>query len=774
MKDKFLKLIAILSCYLVFSITFVSASQIARFSSPLEPKIVIKDELPVIKCDSKGMMRFRFYAENIFSKFDISEINVYVIERNNNIHDISSLVSCSPLNNILSNQLITCSIDIQDLLIKLPNCPLRGGVENDLKIVLKISTQSGQLILSDLKKIVIAKAGTQPSMSVVNIPNPNLNCIVGSEIDTILKINHAEVFENPKWSFVVNEKARYGSEYIECSLKNREYFPEERIDTYLCTLQVSNSTLTSCSGKARIDVFAITKDYNLSVNFNLTVVRQEFSIGMEVYPPGTIECQIVDNEGTCIPTDPQQTFDILITGSVPEKLNIYGFRYRLEDEEFSDTICKKYENQNRYSCLMFVTMDKVSSLSQRDLEVQADAKYLTTFSTISATSTVSMEGKLIDESINRTEVLENKKEFFKYLEKAADKLNRVVFFINFITTCCSLPSLDQMVAIGDFVTNMKIYLKQIFLKNLIKQLFWDKASSILDNLQNLLMTYGPGLLKCLSLAQQKIIENEIKNLKDFEEGSLQQPLDIPSNAGDPNTWYGFAACVIKEAWSGKVWGIGCAIFLAVLASIAVPATAAIISNMCFYISQTLGGQIVAKAITTALFIISTILGLKSIIETKEMIENTRESLNTQLKVQQALEEYSESYARTMENIVLDASLGNAVNKDFSPDLPEIKLVFFDQNNNLLEYNHTVCKNDVIKIEYEFSKFNVTGNFNPELQIPRAGRTLVFDNLSGTYGPVSIKDLFSISENPPTPSNEYDFLLNYDGSIGYKLYYDSTC
>jgi hypothetical protein len=81
---------------------------------------------------------------------------------------------------------------------------------------------------------------------------------------------------------------------------------------------------------------------------------------------------------------------------------------------------------------------------------------------------------------------------------------------------------------------------------------------------------------------------------------------------------------------------------------------------------------------------------------------------------------------------------------------------------------------VIKIEYEFSKFNVTGNFNPELQIPRAGRTLVFDNLSGTYGPVSIKDLFSISENPPTPSNEYDFLLNYDGSIGYKLYYDSTC
>jgi hypothetical protein len=174
--------------------------------------------------------------------------------------------------------------------------------------------------------------------------------------------------------------------------------------------------------------------------------------------------------------------------------------------------------------------------------------------------------------------------------------------------------------------------------------------------------------------------------------------------------------------------------------------------------------------------ISTILGLNSMIDAKKTIEDTREALNVQLKVQQSMEEYITSYSKTMENMVLGSASGKVTNEIF-PEPPEVKLVFTDQNGNFIEFNQSVCKNDILTIDYEFGKFNITGNFESKLEItaPSGTKTLVFNNLSGSYGPIAVNDLFNIANppSPPTPSGDCSFALP-GGDILYTIYYDSAC
>jgi hypothetical protein len=728
------------------------------------------DELPAIDCESKGTMRFHFYAENVFTQFEISELKAYIIEKTGNTHDISDMVSCSPLSNLIGNQQITCSIDIQSLLINLPDCPLRGGIENDLKISVKITGQQGTITLIGMRKLILTRAGVSPSLSVVNIPDPKLNCIVGSEVDAILKINHAEILGTPRWSFVVNQKTRYDSEYI----KDQQYFPEERIDTYQCALQVSNSTLPSCTGQARIDVYAVSNKKNITTDFNLTIVKQEFAFGMEVYPPGDIECQIVDKEGTCVPKDPQQTFDVLLTGSSPDKVKIYGFRYKLGDEDFSDTICKKQDG-NRYSCLMFVTMDKSGSSGTRDLEVQADTKYLTSFSTLSAKSSVSTKGTLIDESINRTEAINAKKESLAYYKKIIDIINTITTFINTIQDCCALADFSSTLVLGLRYVSFNA-IKDAFIKLLKAELanLWNKNEQWYVNLLDLILQNGPLVVSCLTDVAMRKFDAEMKNFQDFESGSLQNELETPdmydlSNFVDAKFWQ----CIAANKWNSKKWSLVCSLAVGIIA-VFVPGGAVAIFNICSALRSSVF-MYVKGALTIVISTMLFIVAFNTYKDSKDAIQYARESLNAQLKAQEALESYSESFRNTVESI--SASKANKVLDEMFPESPEVKLVFTDQTGNLIGFNQSVCKNDLLTVEYEFGKFNVTGNFEPKLEItaPSGTKTLVFNNLSGSYGPITVKDLFNIANppSPPTPSGDCNFALP-GGDILYTIYYESTC
>jgi hypothetical protein len=187
---------------------------------------------------------------------------------------------------------------------------------------------------------------------------------------------------------------------------------------------------------------------------------------------------------------------------------------------------------------------------------------------------------------------------------------------------------------------------------------------------------------------------------------------------------------------------------------------------------------ITTGITKALNIIVSgyylIIGLDGYMGAVETIKKTRESVNVQLSAQELLGDYVSSYSGTMESIRMAKRLD--VLNELLPEPPEVKLVFTDQNGNFIEFNQSVCKNDLLTIDYEFGKFNSTGNFESKLEItaPSGTKTLVFNNLSGSYGPIAVKDLFNIADPPnPTPSGDCSFALP-GGDILYTIYYDSAC
>jgi hypothetical protein len=250
------------------------------------------------------------------------------------------------------------------LLSRLPYCPFDKTV-NNFYLTLDISYGNKKVKISDGKDFILTRSGTKPKLEVnfevsaPPYPVPEINCKTGSEIDVPVVIKNAEtMYGDITWSFLVNGTS-YGGNLIDCEkILTRD--GEGKEDIYICELVIANTAFPGCVGNegVEIGVRAQNKDYDISGNFTTRLVSEDLNLGLSLSRIETLQCQIIDENGTCVPKEPQQNVTVRITGNVPAKIRVFETRYKLGDSNITTTYCNRISG-NKYECLAFITIDKL-------------------------------------------------------------------------------------------------------------------------------------------------------------------------------------------------------------------------------------------------------------------------------------------------------------------------------------------------------------------------------------------------------------------------------
>jgi len=682
-------------------------------------------------------------------------------------YNVTSAVSCSPRSDIISNQEIRCKLNVRELLSRIPSCPLQQS-ENKFYIDFGISYPGKTARVSDSKILTVTPSGTIPELEVnfgVSQPPydiPELNCMTGSEVDVPVVIHHAEtMFGDIGWSFSVNGTQASG---IECEkILSRQN--EGRDEIYLCTLTVPNILFSVCEdgSEANVVINARTKDYGLSGNFSTITVSEELDLSLKVSPMDRVECQIIDENGTCIPREPQQNVTVTIAGNVPERLNVFETRYKLGDEDITEIYCRKIRS-DRYECTTFVTIatlpmpsDKNSKSNiTREISVFFDVKYLNYYRNISAKTEFVMEGTVtgeLGELINTLNLLEKDKKFYEAIESIGKKLQIVSFIIDTISICCS------MVRIADQLKQLDV---KISVTKVLEKFLLGAGTSKFAQAYDLLVGNGPALMTCVAGEAIQDIADEQQNLKDFEEGKITAQLDVPSLSKLMAESY--PKCRAVALWSQvKSSAAGWACFA--LSWVFPPLKAA-----CTYMKAVLSA--LAKAINILFFAISLLTTVLTYNQALKDIAAARERINMQLSASNIMSDYAEKLANTMDTLATGIATNAALASIISPSYSTVRLAFISDRTGVLANDAEICSGDIVTIDYDFSKLSQIENFKSELSISSSShsKTLHFEGLSGTYGPYGTDEI--LGTDPITDQSEpYLFTLRYlDKRLDYKLNY----
>lgn len=776
-KQAFVLFSVFLSCYLIFSFSLVHAYQVSELQKAkfiIEPVLKIIDDLRPINCESSGYITFHAYVENV-PEFDIKGSEAFVEDLSEGeYHNVTSSFSCFPKRNLISNQEITCTLKVNELLSRIPSCPF-GKTENRLYLTLEISYGDRSVKVTDERSFVLTEPGTEPDLEIdfyVSIPpydTPEINCRTGSEIEIPVVIKHAEIlYGDITWSFSANGTG-YGGNLIECE-KILTDEGEGREDIYLCRLVIPNTAFTSCEegSEVWVETRARTRDHDISGNFSTTLVSQDLNLGLRVNEIEKLECQIIDENGTCVPNEPQQNVTVRITGNVPQRLKVFETRYKLGNANMTTTYCRKIR-YNKYECMAFITIDNLlfppnkdeKTNGSRDLTVFFDVKYLNYYMNISDSIEVEMEGVVLDELVNTMEILEKDKDFFDAVKNISDNLNNIYGWVNTISTCCLLQEIIKQLEEGA----VKEALKEV-----AKMYLWGDAKTKFGKMTAVLIGNGPALVSCIAEKAMEDIDKEMKNLEDFEEGMITNPMEIPS-FGTVLTQY-YPSCRAQNFWDqvkGSWIGWMCAAILwvtgvgeAICPIMANPVVSAIFT-----------------AINLLLMVISLLLLLNTYNEAFKNIALARERINLQVAATGILTDYTEKMQNTMEALATSIATNAAMLNLIYPHYDTIKLIFISDRTGVLNNGDEICTNDRITIDYNFEKLNQTENFVSRLTISPSRRgPLIFDGLKGTYGPYFTDTLLGTNPDYPDfdPSEMYTFTLSYQSrTLDYELYYmNRTC
>ncbi|MCK5022833.1 MAG: hypothetical protein KAS04_01535 [Candidatus Aenigmarchaeota archaeon] len=783
-KQAFVLFSVFFSCYLIMSIIFVSAYTVGEVFNTdsakfvIEPVLKIIDELEPIDCDTGGYMTFRAYVDNI-PEFDIDTVDALVEDKSTGIYyNITSAVSCFPFENVLSNQEINCRIKVKEMLSLMPSCPFEQ-IKNDFYLTLGISYVNREAKVTAEKDIIITKAGTEPHMEInFNVasppyPVPQINCLTGSEFDVPVLIEHAEKLSGDiSWSFSLNGVS-YGGGLINCEeLLERQGNGIEKI--YICELTVSNNAFTECdvTKDAFVSITAKNGDYELSSDFTTSFISEPLDLSLRVTGLDDIECQIVSEEGLCIPLEPQQNITVTITGNVPQKIEVFETRYMLDNGEITTAYCKKLA-YNKYKCSTFVPLANVelpankgeTTSMTRKVTAFFDLKYINYYTNVSDSETFVMEGKMIQELINTIKVLKKDVKHFEWITNftSSETYAKVWDWINMLRKCCK---------IGDIVNTLEEKGFKKGVHDLGEKYIWGeegtklfpKILKIFNFAYELLVGNGPKMLECVSGKAMKEVEDEIQKLEDFEDGAIVAEIKIPTlleMMGDH-----FASCRAEIMWEQysdlRLWI--CVVLRVVFKSVGDVACKILDSG-------------IMKAIDKILTFVHLLLLIDTYNQAQKDMALSMERMNLQLTASNIMSEYTEKLSATMESLSVSISTNAALYNITYGDYRTVKLIFLSDRTGVLANGDDICSGDEITIDYDFEKLNQTEGFVSELDISSDThfKTLIFGELKGTYGPTKTDALLGTD-----PSNDlsetYTFTLNYeDKSLDYNLeYVNSPC
>ncbi len=768
------------SCYLIFSLSFVSAYQISGVKRVVfigKPSLVITDELRPVTCESSGYITFHAYVENI-PEFDISGAEAFVEDIDQEeTYNVTSSLSCSPKKGILSNEEITCKLKVKELLSNLPVCPFED-YENRFYLTLKISYAGREAEVSGSKPIVITSPDVEPELEVnfrvsyPPYPVPEINCRTGSEIDVPVVIKHAEtLFGGIEWSFSVNG-TKYGGSLITCE-KILERDGEGREDIYLCTLVISGSAFPVCEGYSNVvvGVEARTEGHDIAGNFTARVISEDMRLSLHVTPPEPVSCQIIDEKGTCVPETPQQNLTVRIGGNVPQKLRVFESRYSIGEGEMVPTLCRKMSHR-KYVCPVFVTIDRLPMPSKkseitrksRKLTMVFDVKYLNYYINISDSADITLEGKVISDILNTKKVLEKERSFLEKVikEYIPEGITYGLIVVNAISRCCGLVDFVSQIAEGS--------LKEAF-NTLMKTYVWGFSEKLGDKIVTALMSYGPDIINCIAEKGMKDIEKETKNLEKFEKNQITGIFEVPSFMDLVEEYT--AGCVLKGFWENikRSWMAWLCVAIVIVADVLSSGAAeAYIQTVCRAMKSPLLGKVKAALNLFLLLITYSIVDdeIERVAQAKALV---RERINLQIRAGEVMTDYSEAFSKSMESLARDMSLKRLVQNETAPVYDMVKLAFVSERKGLLKSGDEICTNDRITIEYDFEKLGQIEGFSPRLSInPSRRGSIIFSGMKGTYGPYFTDTL--LGTDPETdPSETYTFTLTYgDKRLNYPLYY----
>lgn len=800
-KQAFVLFFVSLTCYLIFSLSFVSAYQLGELQNRrvkfiIDPFLKIIDDLKPINCESSGYITFRAYVENV-PEFDIKGSEAFIEDLSNyETHNVTSSLSCFPKRNLISNQEITCSLKVNELLSRIPSCPFEK-FENRFYLILEISYGGRDVKISTEKSFILTEPGTEPDLEVdfdVTTPSydvPEINCRTGSEIEIPVVIKHAEtLYGDVTWSFSV-DGTDYGGNVIECEkILSRE--GEGKEDIYICTLVISSIAFTECEEGEEVMVWvqARTSDHGISGNFSTFLTSEELYLGLSVSEIGKIECQIIDEEGTCIPKEPQQNVTVMITGNPPQRLKVFETRYKLGDENITTTHCRKMRH-NKYECLAFITIDTLQlpqskehrTTKSRELTVFFDVKYLNYYTNISDSTTVEMEGVILDEILNTMKVLEETKKLLDEIKDPIPKwLKTIMEWVDKISRCCALVHLkdqwedvnirlkdkvigklragfEKFVAVFEAVTGKDI---------------WNFKKGIIRNAVNLIANYGPGVFACVCESGIKIIEEEQEKLLRFENDEISEPVYMPEKFSD-FVWEliedNALECLAEQFWPyWEWWEWLCKPLFFILKFTPLKG---IIDTICKAMEY---AQKLNEALNLYVGYLKALLIDSGYVQIKKDIALVRERINLYKKVDPIMTDYNEALQNTMETII-EGMIGNMLMSEVvGPQYDTVKLLFLSDRKGVLDNEDEICTNDMITIDYNFEKLNQTEGFVSRLSInPSRRGPLTFNDLKGTYGPY-LTDTLLGTDPEVDPSEMYTFTLSYQNKrLDYELYYvNHTC
>jgi len=727
-------------------------------------------------------------------------------------YDVTSSVTCAPTRNLISNEEISCRLNVEELLSKIPDCPMER-IDNRFDLFLDIQTEMGPVSLSGSKIIVITEAGIQPNLRIdfqtvyPPMQTPRINCLTGSVVDVPVVLEHTEVFYGEtEWSLRINNSQEF-RELIECELiLEGELRSEGKDDIYMCILTVPDIFFPECGGGSiSLEISARNEDYRISDSFETTTFARMLNLGLSLDDIETIECQIVNEEGSCIPRNPQQNISVRIVGNVPKYIEAFDFAYELEGENQTDTYCRR-EEYDTYECIVFITkyelpMPSGSGTTQksRDLNFSMQVKHINYYQTLSETTKVEMEGRTIHDFLSAKDVLEGSKKKLDKWNRWKDIIEDAVWVVDFVNLCCAIVNIEKQLNDIEWLNQMsETYGRTLpgvsgtmwrgiaegtgqYLKKVEK--VGEGLSVLLKVLQDealsIVMSAGPGVIGCIGEAALEAVDIEIENIERFESGAINSELEVPDNILDylkslvdcagKNFWEN-----IKSRWTGYLCMVGVFVLNLICEGC--------LTQVCQTITQITGP--LKLFLTLALLIVNVMLMNISMTMATEAIAMAREEINIQLRVRSVVADYMEY----MKNTLLAIAMANVNSQAYNFIQPQlaadpVSVFFISDRTGLLAYDDEICRGDSLTIKYNLEKLNQTEDFVSQLRIQNSvrpfSRTLAFLGLKGEYGPYSIDSIFRTDPNN-NPSSYYTFLLSYkiegiEETVGYRVYYNNqTC
>lgn len=840
----FLSVIAFFSSYLILSLPFISAMAIGdAMEDPsgegskiafgeFDPSLTIIDDIPPVECGDSGTIRFRMYFENVPENVRIRDIDAHLSNTGTGErYSIGPAVTCSYGSAIVSNQMITCTIDKGKMEMSLPQCPLRY-VGNIFELKVTYEDQSDVRTLSATKGMIITEKGLSPSMRIYwdvfsgeqRLKESRVNCETGSIIRVPLLIDHAEVLQgNMHWSFTLQGK-EYGPGSIDCELAYPGTLASEgRSDIYTCDLMIPSSLIPDCipNTQADVGIRLINGEFDMTGETQVTLYEEPLVMGMQITEyPSNAECQIITYEGACIPRDPQRTVRLRITGNIPERVKVFDFRYSLDGGDPSATICERTSGDSHvYECPIFLPVVSLEGPEDPDdpemvftgsqkLNLSVNTQFLNHYNMFHDSKTIHYKGEIYDDTVDRMKAIGKHKGIIKWIMNNYKEIMLSIRVLKNLVCCCSLS--DFIGTVGGAVADVTI--EKIVEEGLAEgavvfaESLWIVIESEMTTtvLISIFADLGIEGVECYLEAQMDVLDDAMETLEDFEgdDFTLKEISDKPCREGSTidkvKCWLDIFGCALEntakkvlDSLTCGVWGcfsdcakgLGTLCFATGKCSVgrcweclgSILGCIALITTLVLTGTASAAGKIcsyVLMGLNVSSVLIGFIFLWVSTSDTQDYFDLSMAQMEKRMEVQGdfqvSMQDHVESQQGFFEGIANRTRIFSLFGSGFR--MPTASVFFRSASSgSLLKYNETVYSGESFYIDYDVKRMNLSHVDVGELTITRPDGSPPSLVLPDVNGTIGPYDPDNVFTVSPGyhPSGEYDFVMDY--TYGFASY-----